>query len=298
MKIIGYACVKNNKLSLQREGEYKKTKAYKQLKNFNIKDEDIAIDILTVNHQERKLLYKLLEELNENDVIVIPNINSLGNNKDEIIENYKRLYEKKIGIIIPDDNNTVSDLSTTDFTFATRYMSEDELNEKCKIIINKNQRSNKGRPKSEINDKFIEIYWLYERFLIEEPVAYDNKYFHMSKGGFHKLAEIYESSPAFFADEEKQEKQYKISDIVKRRGTIPEHFDKVYSEFSEADILSMKIGLDDLFSACDKNDVRRMSLVLFKRYYIKAVWGRKASAKETIHRKDKELNESLKRKEY
>ena len=120
----------------------------------------------------------------------------------------------------------------------------------------------------------------------------------MSKGGFHKLAEIYESSPAYFADEEKQEKQYRISDVVKRRGTIPKNFDKVYSEFSEADILSMKIGLDDLFSACDKNGVRRMSLVLFKRYYIKAVWGRKASAKETIHRKDKELNESLKRKEY
>ena len=299
MRIIGYACVKNNKLSLRREDEFKKTKAYKQLKNLNIEDEHIIIDILTVNHQERTHFNKLLEELSEKDVIIVPDINALGNNKNEVLERYIKLYEKRIGIIIPDEGkqNMVSDLSTTDFSFSSCYISEEDFGEKCKLILNKKQRSNRGRPQSELNDKFIEIYWLYERFLIEEPVAYDNVHFHMSKGGFHKLAEIYESNPNYFVDEEKQEEQYKISDIVKRRGTVPEDFDKVYSEFSEEEILSMNVKQDDLLAVCDKHGVRRMSVVLFKRYYIKAIWGRKASVRETIHRKDNELNESLKRKD-
>ena len=299
MRIIGYACVKNNKLSLRREDEYKKTKAYKQLRNVNLQDENIAIDILTVNHQERTLLNKILDDLLENDVIIIPDINVLGNNKKEILACYTKLHEKKIGILILDENKNsmVSDLSTVDFSFVPHFISNEEFDNKCNLIIKRKHRSNRGRPQNEINDKFIEIYWLYERFLIEEPVAYDNIYFHMSKGGFHKLAEIYESSPAYFADEEQMEKQYKISDIVKRRGAIPENFDKVYNCFSEDNILSMEIGQDNILSACDEYGVRRMSRISFKRYYIKALWGRKASARETIHRKDAELNDKLKRKD-
>jgi biotin synthase-like enzyme len=68
-------------------------------------------------------------------------------------------------------------------------------------------------------------------------------------------------------------------------------------KLSEEEILSMNVKQDDLLAVCDKHGVRRMSVVLFKRYYIKAIWGRKASVRETIHRKDNELNESLKRKE-
>lgn len=296
-RAIGYGCTKNNKMSAIHP-KPERTKVYKQLRNMFVAD--IAVDILTATHTERVQLKYLLCTLRKGDTIILTDVNMLGDSVDEIVGNYTHFYENGVGVLIPDysRNNGLSDLSTTNFAFEEVNISEEVFQKKCEIIRQnhkvKKVKTNKGRPQNELTDDFIKIYWLYERFLIEENVAYKNKLFSMSKGGFHKLSEVYESSSIYETDEKKQEEQFHISQIVKRRGVVPENFSELCNRFSEQQIVGLLIPQEELDRACDDCNVRRMSVISFSRYFIKAVFGRKASVKETIHRKDNELNDSLK----
>lgn len=292
MNIFGYACVKNNKLSACRDDEVKKTKAYKQLKNFNVDENNIFIDILTVAHPEQALFDVLLDNLSSGDVVVIPSVNTLGKCNTVALELYKKMYAKKICVLFLSEltNNNLC-VSTANPAFEHLKFSEAEFDAKCELLFNHTE-SNKGRPGTVITGDFIRIYWLYERFLIEEQTAYKNKYFSISKGGFHSLANIYEKSSRYSKDEIEQEALYRISGIVKRRGVLSVSLVNLYDKMSKDEISN--ITQEELNIACDKNGTNRISLISFKRCYIKFKSGRSASAKATINNKDTVLNNELK----
>lgn len=288
--IIGYGCTHNNKFSVYDETAYKKTRVFKQLQNLFIPDENIIIDVLTLRHTTQDKLQELLNNLAPGDCIVIPDISSLAKDIESIAKYYEEIYNKGIGLCIPDKKRAdgVSALSTTDFSFDYRGCPEEDFKEKYnKLLKSKTLSSNTGRPKGQITQEFIECYWYYENYFISEEEAYDNALIKVSKVGFHNIANEYERTPEYAHAEEEQERLYGISSKPKRNGKVPDYFKDLHS-------LVVNSGMS-ISEACHKLGQPVISEITYRRFLVKLQDGRSGMVKASMYLARPEIANKIKK---
>lgn len=303
-KVVGYGCVsscqhsvRDDRFLSESEIEWRKntkaaeeiqkvTDAMKKLRDLFLPEDVIVIDVIGGSYRRRHHLEECLKSMGYGDSIVIANIGSLGLNSEELLKNYKKIFKARIGLLLPDYTleSCISPLSTTDFAFSPISISEAEFEEKCQIISSIKIRSNRGRKMLKITEEFKEVYWLYERYLIDPVTACKNKYFNISKNTFRKLCDEYEASDEYKDALEYQDKEFKITGLPKRHGVITAQLEAVIH-----DVSVRRIALDD---ACHVHGIT-LNETQFKRYMLKYYCKKGGALKKTFELRDYELIESL-----
>lgn len=303
-KVVGYGCVassqhsvKNDRSITDEEIAWRKntkaasdiqkvTDAIKKLRDLFLPEDCILIDVIGGSYRRRHHLEECLKNMSYGDSIVIASINSLGLNSEELLNNYKKIFKARIGLLLPDYTleSCISPFSTTDFSFSPISISEAEFEEKCQIISSIKIRSNRGRKMLKITEEFKEVYWLYERYLIDPITACKNKYFNISKNTFRKLCDEYEASDEYNVDIEYHDKLYEISRLPKRHGVITPQLENVIH-----DVSVRRSSLDD---ACHVHGIT-LSETQYKRYMLKFYCKKAGALKVTFQLRDYDLIESL-----
>lgn len=295
-KVIAYGCVtsgfhstKSAEKISDAEAEWRlNTKVateIKKLKNLFIADDIIKIDVIDSTRRHRKHLEEALSLMGDGDTIIIASLYSLGLNNEELVRNYKSIYEKGIGLLLPNYNNAdgLSIFATTDFSYAPVSIGEDEFALLCKKLAFEEIESHRGRKTIDITEEFKQIYWAYERYAIDPGTACKNKFYAISKNTFRRLCDVYEKSIEYEEDLEEQESRYNIHGIPKRYGVI--------SAELEAMIHTVAGGAD-FEDACALHGIT-INLTHFMRIYAKFFMPKKFIVKLTNDRRDCELIESL-----
>lgn len=295
-KVIGYGCVvssyhsvrENRFLSEEEISWRRQTKIaeeIKKLRNLFLAEENILIDVIGGSYRYRHHFEECLKTMSRGDSIVIANINSLGLNNNELLKNYRRLYERKIGLLLPDYSleSAISPISTTDFSFSPINIIDSEFEEKCKLLSFTKIISNRGRKSLKITPEFKVIYWLYERYVIDPPTAFKNKYFNICKNTFRRLCELYENSDEYDIELEEQSKVYEIDRLPKRFGIITPAIENVIRDVARG----VKIS-----DACALHGVK-FSETQFIRYNLKYYTKKAHAMKITDSLRDYDLIESL-----
>lgn len=303
-KVVGYGCVASSQHSVKDDrflsedeitwrkntkaaDEVKKvTDAIKKLKDLFLPESSIVIDVIGGSYRRRHHLEECLKNMGYGDSIVIANISSLGLNSEELLKNYKKIFKARIGLLLPDYTleSCISPLSTTDFAFSPISISEAEFEEKCQIISSIKIRSNRGRKMLKITEEFKEVYWLYERYLIDPVTACKNKYFSISKNTFRKLCDEYEASGEYNDDLEYQDKTHQVSRLPKRHGVINDTMENL--------ILDVVVGRRTFENACDIYGIQ-LSEIQHIRYNLKYYAKKAGVLKVTFQLRDYDLIESL-----
>lgn len=297
-KVIGYGCVASSQHSVredrfltEEEVEWRKNtkiaEEVKKLTNLFLPADCVKIDAIGGSYRRRHNLEECLKKMGYGDSIVITNISSLGLNNKELLENYRKIFEKGIGLLIPDYTieSCISPLSTTDYSFSPISISEDEFEEKCQIISCVNISTNRGRKMIKLTDEYKKIYWLYERYLIDPTTAIKNKYFDISKNTFRRLADEYETSDKYITDLEEQETQHKISGLPKRHGVINAQLAEIIY-----DVSVLHVSLTD---ACAMQNIPLLNDIQFHRFMLKHYCQKGGALKKTFELRDFDLIESL-----
>ncbi len=267
-----YDCVSCINISFNDTEAVKQTKAYAQLcdaaKKLPYKT-TLVMDVITASYRKRKRLYALISDCSNNrGVIIIRRLGALGLTNDEVIENYKLIYDAKVGLVFFDakSENKISKYSTTDLSCHKINKSEDEFDILCEDLKNEKIKTNKGKVSTatEYKDEdFEKVYWAYENYFIPIEVAVSNNYFYMSKRKFYNLCEEYEQSESYGKKIEEQEKMFCISEKVKRVGKVPKWFDTLESMVSYAP------SSEELASSCKELGVPIMHPINFYRMRLK-----------------------------
>lgn len=269
---ILYDCVSCINIPLNDTEAVKQTKAYAQLSDVAKKlhyETTLVMDVITASYRKRKRLYALISNCsNGRGVIIIRRLGALGLTNDEVIENYKLIYEAKVGLVLIDtkSENKISKYSTTDLSYRKINKSEDEFDILCEDLKNEKIKSNKGKVSTatEYKDEdFEKVYWAYENYFIPIEVAVSNNYFYMSKRKFYNLCEEYEQSANYGKKIEEQEKMFCISEKAKRVGKVPEWFDTLEKMVSYAP------SSEELASSCKELGVPIMHPINFYRMRLK-----------------------------
>ena len=258
----------------------------KKLKNLFIPEEIVKIDVIDSTRRHRKHLETALQTMSYGDTIIISSLGSLGLNNDEVVKNYKRIYDKKIGLLLPNyqNKNGLSIFATTNFSFSSVSIDEDEISILCKKIAFEEIKTHRGRKMIGITDEFKAIYWYYERYLIDPITACRNKFFCVSKNTFRRLCEEYEKSSEYISDLEQQEILYKLSGLPKRYGVISESMRNLIVDVAE-------VGMP-FSDACFIHDIQ-MSKIQFDRYLLKYYISKGKLMHATFQLRDYELMEEL-----
>ena len=279
--IYGYGCISSGFMPRKDPEAIKKTKAYQSLKNMFIAEDSIYIDIITANYRTRTKLKKIIQSSNSDDCVVIASISALGTTNDEILNNYLEIYNKNIGLLIPDYNSPITDnldvLSTADWSMKIKneYIKNGEeypesIIEKINKIKTIKIKTNQGRAFQERPENFETIYWLYENYFLSETDTYDNKLLKIGKKLFRRLAEEYETTdPNYYLELCRQDELYKISEKPKRHGKVPDDFPTFLN------LIDNGLTIDD---AAKKMNYNMMNPIDFKRYQIKYLGGKKSMA--------------------
>lgn len=303
-KVIGYGCVASSQHSVRddrflsnEEIEWRKnTKAadevkriadeIKKLTDLFLPADCVKIDVIGGSYRRRHNLENCLKTMGYGDSIVISSLSSLGLNNEELIKNYKKIYEKRIGLLLPDysQKSGLSKYSTTDYAFSPVSISEDEFKSLCSEISMTEIKSNRGRKTIKLGEEFKEIYWLYERYLIDPVTACKNRYFSISKNTFRKLADEYENSTEYNNDLEHQDKMYAIGRLPKRHGVIDDAMENL--------IIDVVVGRRTLENACDIYGIS-LSEIQHIRYNLKYYAKKAGVLKVTFQLRDYDLIESL-----
>ncbi len=303
-KVIGYGCVASSQHSVRddrflsnEEIEWRKnTKAadevkriadeIKKLTDLFLPADCVKIDVIGGSYRRRHHLEKCLKTMKYGDSIVISSLSSLGLNSEELIKNYKKIYEKRIGLLLPDysRDDGLSIYSTTNYGFDAITMSEEEFKDLCNMLAGEGIKSNRGRKTIKLTEEFKEIYWLYERYLIDPITAIKNKYYSISKNTFRKLADEYEASDEYKDALNYQDKTFEISSLPKRHGVISAQLEAII-----LDVSVRRISLDD---ACHAHGII-LNETQFKRYMLKYYCKKSGALKVTFQLRDYDLIESL-----
>lgn len=273
--IVGYGYISNARINKKELATYDITKsnAYKRTKEIMDKigypNSNVYIDIFSIYYRKRPKLIELIETLKPGDVIVILSILFLGE-KEQLVHIYKELIKKQIGLLIIDTKGNLNELSTVDCKLENRGTEVDltEIMEKLKTINKNGLKQTRGRSKKEITEKFIEAYWLYEKFLIPEPLAYEIA--GINKQTFHRIANEYERTPKYLERLETENKKHNISNKPKRHGAVPKGFVSVIALVDKGASLE---------NACIQSGIQPLNPIDYKRYKLKYFGGRKALAK-------------------
>jgi len=271
-KFVAYGCISCVNISLKDEEAVKNTKAYtelvEELHNYFIAYDDIFIDTITGSYRKRKRLNKIIKEFGFGDTIFISRIEALGFTTDEVIKNYLRIAEKRIGLLLPDSKkeNGVSDFATTDFSFCPTNKSYEEIDFICKQLKTIQLKSNAGRKTTSTQvfpEDFEKVYWAYENYFISLETAVSNNLYYVSRRKFYQLCDEYEKSEKYIMMLEKEEGENHISEKPKRYGKVPENFDKLVQR------LGASPSEQELYAECEKLDISTIHFIDYKRYYIK-----------------------------
>lgn len=304
-KVVGYGCVASSQHSVRddrfvsnEEIEWRKntkaaedikkvTNEIKKLRDLFLPEDVIVIDVIGGSYRRRHHLEKCLKTMKYGDSIVISSLSSLGLNSEELLKNYKKIFRAGIGLLLPDYTleSCISPFSTTDFSFSPISISEAEFEEKCQIISSIKIRSNRGRKMLKITEEFKEIYWLYEKYLIDPVTACKNKCYSISKNTFRKLADEYEASDGYNNDLEYQEKEFQISGLPKRHGVINAQLAEIIY-----DVSVLHVSLTD---ACAMHGISKLNELQFRRIVLKYYCKKGGALKKTFELRDFDLIESL-----
>ncbi len=295
-KVIAYGCVVSGFRSTKSADKITKEEAewrlhtkvadeIKKLRDLFVSEDVIRIDVIDSIRRRRKHLENAINTMGRGDTIIIASLNSLGTNNDEIVKNYKQIYNAKIGLLLPDysNSNGLSIFATTNFNFDPIMVSEEEFPSLCKKLSFEEIKTYRGRKLIGISDEFKTIYWMYERYHIDPSTACKNRFFCISKNTFRRLCEAYENSEGYNTDLEKQESLYSIHGIPKRYGVIPAEL--------EAMIHTVARGVE-FEDACALHGIT-INLTHFMRIYAKFFMPKKIIMKITNDRRDYDLIESL-----
>ncbi|MBR6622898.1 MAG: hypothetical protein IKK91_03220 [Ruminococcus sp.] len=295
-KVIAYGCVVSGFHSTKAADKITNAEAewrlhtkvadeVKKIRNMFVSEDIIRIDVIDSFRKHRKHLEEALRTMSYGDTIIIASLSSLGLNNDELVENYKSIFNAGIGLLVPDykNENGLSVFATTDYSFSALSISEEEFKVLCNQLSFQTITSLRGRKKLEVTDEFKEIYWKYERYAIDPGTACKNKFYAISKNTFRRLCDVYEKSKGYEEDLEEQESRYNIHEIPKRHGVI--------SPELEAMIHTVAGGAD-FEDACALHGIT-INLTHFMRIYAKFYMPKKFIVKLTNDRRDYDLIESL-----
>lgn len=279
--IYGYGCISSGFMPRRDPEALKKTKAYQGLKNLFLSEDSIFIDIITANYRTRAKLNEIISNGTSDDCIVITAISSLGTTNSEILDNYLKIYDKNIGLLIPDYTSPITDnldtLSTADWGMKIRDdlikvgdEYPEEIQKKIEAIKTIKIKTNQGRAFQGRPEHFKTIYWLYENYFLAETDVYDNKLLKIGKKLFRRLAEEYETTdPSYYGDLLQQDELYKISEKPKRHGKVPDDFPKFL------ELIDKGMSLEE---ASREMNYNMMNPIDFKRYQVKYLGGKKSMA--------------------
>lgn len=245
----------------------------------------IQIDVIDSTRRRRKHLEDALNTMGHGDTIIIASLSSLGLNNDELVYNYKRIFNAGIGLLLPNYNNVngLSIFATTDYNFSPLGITEEEFEILCSKLSFQTITSLRGRKKLDISDEFKTIYWMYERYLIDPITACKNKFFTVSKNTFRRLCECYENSEEYNSDLEQQDILYQVHEIPKRYGMISIEIEELIR------VVARGTTFED---ACAMYRID-INLIQFMRIFAKRLTPKKIIVKLTNERRDSGLIESL-----
>jgi|GEM_PF-4273827 len=297
-KVRAYGCISSSR----RLDDYSETKVYKsleekilevqeKLQSFFIHEDDIRIDVLTSARPKRVELEKIIDELGISDTIVIDSLYALGSSPQAVIKIYKRIYEKGIGLLIPDYSveTGLSKYSTTDYSMEEIKVPPDRFDELCEDVLSEKIIKNQGRKKIEVDDDFEKIYWLYENYFIDEKTAVNNNIKKLSRAGFYRLCDDYENMKKYavrYNEKQRvQDSEHSIGKKPKRYGTPPpsQFFDR-YEE-----LLDDNTREEALKIACEEFKLPAMTLIDLKRYKLKLDQGKSSVYKAFAQYRDDAL---------
>lgn len=295
--VVGYGCVASSQHSV-RDNRFlseeevlwrqntKVAEEIKKLTNLFLPADCVQIDVIGGSYRRRRHLENCLKTMGHGDSIVISSLSSLGLNNEELLENYKKIFEKRIGLLLPDYTmeSGLSKYSTTDFAFSPISISEDDFKFLCSEISSEEITTRRGRKSIVLTDEFKNVYWLYERYLIDPITACKNCYFTISKNTFRKLAEEYEKTSEYNSDLKKQEIEFRISGLPKRFGVISQNITNMI-----VDVAENGISFND---ACFVHDTE-LDEIQFQRYILKYYCPKGKVLQTTFQLRDFELIEAL-----
>ena len=296
-KVVGYGCVASSQHSVREnrflsddEIEWRKNtkvaEEIKKLTNLFLPADCVQIDVIGGSYRRRRYLENCLKNMGLGDSIVISSLSSLGLNNEELLENYKKIYKAGIGLLLPDytREDGLSIYSTTNYGFDAINISEEEFQILCSRLNHEEIKTKRGRKTINLTEEFKNIYWLYERYLIDPVTACKNKYYSISKNTFRKLCDEYEASAEYNNTLEYQEKEFQISGLPKRHGVIDADVTELIKDVGEHHI--------PFEVACNNYDVT-INKIQFYRLLLKYYCKKGGALKKTFELRDYDLIESL-----
>lgn len=279
--VIGYTNASVSRINKDtiKEFDIKKTNSYlktrKALDKLGYKDCIIIFDIINSHNRKKPKLYELLENSYTKgvrfDVLMIADISVLGEG-EELAETYATIIQQfKKDVLIPDFNSPdgISKYSTVNLNLEQRKdINYREIISELSQTTKSSFKRFRGRLEKKITSAYINAYWLYEKFLIPEPVAYEIS--GVSKGTFHKLASEYEETEEYLLRLYEEDKKYNIHLKPKRHGAVPKGFVSVIA------LVDKGVSLE---SACIQSGIQPINPIDYERYKLKYFGGRKALAK-------------------
>lgn len=295
--IIAYGCVTSgfhstksaDKISVE-DVEWRLTTKVadeiRKLRNLFVAEDIIKIDVIDSIRRHRKHLEEALNSMGYGDTIIISSLSSLGLNNEEVVKNYKRIYNKKIGLLLPnyENKNGLSIFATTDFGFSPVSIGEDEFEILCNKLAFEEIESYRGRKKIGISEEFKQMYWAYERYLIDPITACKNRFYSISKNTFRRLCEQYENIDEYNIELEEQNKKFEVGRLPKRFGAITDSIQNLIKDVAEHGI-SFK-------DACFVHDIQ-INEIQFHRYLLRYYISKSKLMHATFQLRDYELIESL-----
>lgn len=277
-KVVAYANISTSRIKKKDEADFDvtTTNAYKRTKSIleqiGYGSSKIYFDVINLYTQEKPAFSELIKNISVYDVLVILDISLLGVGQ-ELSDIYTSIVSiNKTDILIPDplSESGISKYSTVTLDLADRKkeMNFEELLSELEKTTKSSFARFRGRAKKTITPMFINAYWLYERFLVAEPIAYEIA--DLNKQTFHRLASEYEKTPEYIERLNLENKKHNIISKPKRHGAVPKGFVSVIALVDKGASLE---------SACIQSGIQPMNPIDYERYKLKYFGGRKALAK-------------------
>ncbi len=294
-KYYGYTCVTSVKYDRSDKEARKNSKQYQLLvskcKEQGIELEAVYSDLLSDFYREREELIKLCQHVTYEDVIVVDSIFAFGTTLYDI-NDYVMLVNGSclFKVLTPYegiDFSTVNDNPLDFDKLSDRLVAFAQIlggSDGATLLPFSNYR---GRPAIPLTDEFVEIYWLYENFFIDEKTAISNKKIKMAKASFHAKCRLYELSDHYKDDLKAQHELYQTGDKPKRSGKVPDWF-------TEGFMSQVEDAPDSVQEICMQHNIFPISPLEYNRWKVKYMIGRKGLFEVNKRYFMSEITESLK----